>query len=100
MLATAYISALPANMEVTFDPDNGTADYTASSVIPLLQAHFEDRDTGMFGTAELNVLPKNIGLTFNTSGDVPEIDLRRGLAPRIDRPHLLREARAVWGSTA
>ena len=74
VLATAYISALPANMEVTFDPDNGTADYTASSVIPLLQAHFEDRDTGMFGTAELNVLPKNIGLTFNTSGDVPEIE--------------------------
>lgn len=73
VLATAHIGALPSNMAVTFDPDNGTADYTASSVIPLLEATFTDRETEMFGSAKLTDLPKNIGLTFNTSGETPEV---------------------------
>jgi hypothetical protein len=73
VLANAHVGALPANMEVTFDPDNGSADYTASSVIPLLTASFTDRTTQMFGNAKLTDLPKNIGLTFNTSGETPQI---------------------------
>ncbi len=73
VLATARISALPANMAVTFDPDNGEAEYTASSVIPELEASFTDRDSGMFGNAKLTDLPKNIALTFNTEGESPEV---------------------------
>jgi hypothetical protein len=73
VLATAHIGALPKTMSVTLDPANGAATYTASSVIPLLQASFTDRDTQMFATAELHSLPQSIGLTFNTSGDIPEI---------------------------
>lgn len=73
VLATAHIGALPSDMAVAFDPDNGTADYTASSVIPLLEATFTDRETEMFGSAKLTDLPKNIGLTFNTSGETPEV---------------------------
>ena len=73
VLANAHVGALPASMEVTFDPDNGSADYTASSVIPLLTASFTDRTTQMFGNAKLTDLPKNIGLTFNTSGGTPQI---------------------------
>lgn len=73
VLATAHVGALPANMAVTFDPDNGAADYAASSVIPLLEASFTDRDTEMFGNARLTDLPKNIGLTFNTTGEVPQV---------------------------
>lgn len=73
VLATAHVGALPANMAVTFDPDNGTADYAASSVIPLLTASFTDRATQMFGSAKLTDLPENIGLTFNTSGESPEV---------------------------
>ncbi|RNL61330.1 hypothetical protein EFK50_18410 [Nocardioides marmoriginsengisoli] len=73
VLATAHIGALPANMQVTFDPDNGAATYAASSVIPLLEASFTDRATQMFGNAKLIDLPKNIGLTFNTTGEVPAV---------------------------
>lgn len=73
VLATAHVGALPANMQVTFDPANGAATYTASSVIPLLEAGFTDRDTQMHATGKLVDLPKTIGLTFNTSGDVPQI---------------------------
>lgn len=73
VLATAHVGALPADMKVTFDPANGAADYEASSIIPLLSASFTDRDTDMFGNATLVDLPKNIGLTFNTSGEVPEV---------------------------
>ncbi len=73
VLATAHIGALPANMAVSFDPENGTATYNASSVIPLLEASFTDRDSEMFGNAKLTDLPKTIGLTFNTEGEVPEI---------------------------
>jgi hypothetical protein len=73
VLATAHVGALPSTMAVTFDPDNGTADYSASSVIPLLTASFTDRDTQMFGNVKLTDLPKNIGLTFNTSGGTPEV---------------------------
>lgn len=73
VLATAHIGALPADMAVAFDPANGTANYTASSVIPLLQAAFTDRDTGMYATGKLTDIPKSIGLTFNTSGEIPEI---------------------------
>lgn len=73
VLATAHVGALPATMAVSFDPENGTATYNASSVIPLLEASFTDRDTEMFGNAKLTDLPKTIGLTFNTSGEVPEI---------------------------
>lgn len=73
VLATAHIGALPSSMAVTFDPDNGSATYTASSVIPLLEATFLDRDTHMTGTAALTLLPKNIALTFNTSGPSPQV---------------------------
>jgi len=73
ILATAHIDALPSSVAVTFDPDNGAATYTASSIIPEMDATFTDRDTQMFGKAELHDLPKNIGLTFNTSGEVPEV---------------------------
>jgi len=73
VLATAHIQALPANMQVTFDPANGAANYTASSIIPEMDASFTDRSTGMFGNATLTDLPKTIGLTFNTSGEVPEV---------------------------
>lgn len=73
VLATAHVGALPSSIEVAFDPDNGTADYEASSIIPLLKAAFTDRDTEMFGNATLTDLPKNIGLGFNTSGEVPEV---------------------------
>lgn len=73
VLATAHIGALPSSMAVSFDPDNGTADYTASSVIPLLTASFTDRETEMFGNATLTDLPKNIGVTFNTTGETPEV---------------------------
>lgn len=73
ILATAHIDALPSDVAVTFDPDNGTATYTASSVIPEMDASFTDRDTQMFGKAELHGLPKNIGLTFNTTGEVPQV---------------------------
>ncbi len=73
VLATAHVGALPADMKVTLDPDAGEADYEASSIIPLLSASFTDRDTEMFGNATLTDLPKNIGLTFNTTGDVPEV---------------------------
>lgn len=73
VLATAHIGALPSSMAVAFDPENGTADYTASSVIPLLEASFTDRETEMFGNAKLTDLPKNIGVTFNTTGETPEV---------------------------
>lgn len=71
--ATAHVGALPANMALTFDPDNGEATYAASSIIPLLTASFTDRDTEMFGNATLTDLPKNIGVTFNTTGATPEV---------------------------
>jgi hypothetical protein len=73
VLATAHIQALPANLAVTFDPANGAATYTASSVIPEMDASFTDRATQMFGNAKLIDLPKTIGLTFNTSGEIPAI---------------------------
>jgi hypothetical protein len=73
VLATAHVGALPTDLQVTLDPADGAADYTASSIIPLLQASFTDRDTEMYATAELRDLPKNIGLTFNTSGATPEV---------------------------
>ena len=62
-----------STMAVSFDPDNGTADYSASSVIPLLTASFTDRATQMFGNVKLTDLSKIIGLAFNTSGGTPEI---------------------------
>lgn len=73
VLATAHIDALPTDIKVTLDPANGAATYEASSVIDLLEASFTDRDTEMFATAKLTDLPKTIGLTFNTSGEVPLI---------------------------
>ncbi|MCW2786483.1 MAG: hypothetical protein JWP74_3000 [Marmoricola sp.] len=73
VLATAHIDALPANVQVTFDPANGAATYTASSVIPEMDATFTDRDSGMHGDAKLTDLPQTIGLTFNTSGDNPQV---------------------------
>lgn len=73
VLATARIDALPAELEVAFDPENGTADYQASSVIPQLAASFTDRETEMFGNATLTDIPQSIGLTFNTSGETPEV---------------------------
>jgi hypothetical protein len=71
--ATAHVGALPSTMSVSFDPDNGAATYQASSVIPLLKASFTDRATQMFGDVKLTDLPRNIGLTFNTSGAVPQV---------------------------
>lgn len=73
VLATAHVSQLPTHMAVTLSPTDGTADYAATSVIPLLEAAFTLRDTDTFATAKLTDLPKNIGLTFNTSGPVPEV---------------------------
>ncbi|HET6154028.1 MAG TPA: hypothetical protein VFE15_13830 [Marmoricola sp.] len=73
VLATAHIDALPSNLQVVFNPDDGKADYTASSVIPEMDASFTDRGTQMHGDAKLTNLPKTIGLTFNTSGDNPDV---------------------------
>lgn len=73
VLATAHISQLPSQMEVTLSPVDGSASYTASSVIPLLEAAFTKRDTDTFATAKLTDLPKNIDLTFNTSGATPQV---------------------------
>ncbi|MFL6159265.1 MAG: hypothetical protein ACJ72D_24530 [Marmoricola sp.] len=73
VLATAHIDALPSNVHVVFNPDDGKADYTASSVIPEMDASFTDRGTGMHGDAKLTNLPKTIGLTFNTSGENPDV---------------------------
>ena len=42
-------------------------------MIPELDASFTDRDTQMHGDVTLYALPKNIGLTFNTTGEVPQI---------------------------
>ena len=73
VLATAHVSQLPTHMAVTLSPTDGTADYSATSIIPLLEAAFTLRDTDTFATVKLTDLPKNIGLTFNTSGPVPEV---------------------------
>lgn len=73
VLATAHIDALPADMAVHYSPANGTATYTASSVIPHLTGAFTDRDTQMNGSIEFTDIPRTIGLTFNTSGAVPDI---------------------------
>ncbi len=73
ILATAHIDALPSSMAVTFDPAAGAANYTASSIIPEMDATFTNRDSGMTGSATLKGLPKTIGLTFNTSGDSPSV---------------------------
>ncbi|MCW2797602.1 hypothetical protein [Nocardioides sp.] len=73
VLATAHVSQLPTHMAVTLSPTDGTADYAATSVIPLLEAAFTLRDTDTFATVKLTDLPKNIGLTFNTSGPVPAV---------------------------
>lgn len=72
-LAKARISALPQDIAVTLSPTDGTATYTASSVIPELEASFTKRDTDTFASVKLTDLPKQIGLTFNTSGAVPSI---------------------------
>lgn len=73
VLATAHIDALPSNVQVVFNPSLGKADYTASAVIPELDASFTNRDTQMHGDAKLTNLPKTIGLTFNTAGDNPNV---------------------------
>ncbi|RNL80871.1 hypothetical protein [Nocardioides marmorisolisilvae] len=71
VLATAHIAALPSSVHVVFDPDNGHATYTASSVIPEMDASFDDRAANMHGDATLTDLPKNIDLLFNTTGATP-----------------------------
>lgn len=71
--ARAFVSQLPTDMAVTLSPSAGSATYTASSIIPLLEASFTLRDTDTFATAKLTDLPKNIDLTFNTSGGTPQV---------------------------
>jgi len=73
VLATAEIAALPSKIDVTLSPTAGTATYKASSVIPQLKAAFTLRDTQQSASVTLTDLPKTIGLTFNTSGKIPEI---------------------------
>ncbi|MFL6109431.1 MAG: hypothetical protein ACJ72L_20905 [Marmoricola sp.] len=71
VLATAHIDALPSSVHVVFDPDTGHATYAADRVIPEMDASFDDRASNMHGDATLHGLPKNIDLTFNTSGASP-----------------------------
>lgn len=71
--ARAYVAELPKDMSVTISPAAGTATYTGDSVIPLLEGSFTDRDTEAFASVALTDLPERIGLTFNTSGDTPQI---------------------------
>jgi len=52
-------------------PDTGHATYAADRVIPEMDASFDDRASNMHGDAKLTNLPKNIDLTFNTSGATP-----------------------------
>ncbi len=73
VFARAFVSALPSSMQVTLSPSAGSATYSASSVIPLLEASFTLRDTMQFASATLTQLPKNIALGFNTTGDTPQI---------------------------
>ena len=71
--ARAFVSSLPSSMAVTLSPSAGSATYSASSIIPLLEASFTLRDTMQFAEARLLDLPKNITLGFNTSGATPQI---------------------------
>lgn len=73
VLAKAHVSQLPSDMAVTISPVDGTASYTASSVIPLLTGSFTKRDTNTFANVKLTDLPKNIDLGFNTSGATPQV---------------------------
>ena len=73
VLASVHVSKLPATMNVTIDPVGGSATYSASSVIPDLHGSFTQRDTDTIGDFKLTDLPKNIQLTFNTSGAAPVI---------------------------
>jgi hypothetical protein len=73
IFAKAHVSALPSSMTVTLDPVGGSVTYSASSIIPELDGSFLQRDTQTYGAFTLNGLPKNITLTFNTTGAAPEI---------------------------
>ncbi len=73
ILANVHISELPSLVNVTIDPVSGAVTYSADRVIPELDGSFLKRDTQTFGGFTLLGLPKNIQLTFNTTGVAPEI---------------------------
>ncbi|MCU1657396.1 MAG: hypothetical protein JWO57_2052 [Pseudonocardiales bacterium] len=73
VLASVHVSKLPATMSVAIDPVGGVATYSASSIIPDLHGSFTQRDTGTIADLKLTQLPKNISLSFNTSGAAPQI---------------------------
>lgn len=71
--ATVHVGSLPSSMGVVIDPVGGSATYSASSVIPDLTGSFTKRDTQTLASLSLLQLPKNIAVTFNTSGAAPSL---------------------------
>lgn len=73
ILASVHVSQLPSTMTATIDPEGGAVTYAADRVIPDLHGSFLQRDTQTYGDFKLTDIPKNITLTFNTTGVAPEI---------------------------
>lgn len=73
VLAQAHVSQLPSSVAVTIDPGTGVVTYAADRIIPELDGSFLKRDTNTSAAFTLLGLPKNITLTFNTSGASPDI---------------------------
>ncbi|MDQ6616662.1 MAG: hypothetical protein M3083_18440 [Actinomycetota bacterium] len=75
--ASLTVSNLPPSIAVTMDPAAGSATYQASAVVSNVSAFFSQRDSAfanvLIGSATLVSVPKNVALSWNTSGANPSV---------------------------